>query len=107
VFVDPDPNTNKIYKARLTKYPGALDVELGSVFSLSLRWAFYTIYLHSPEGDTAEPWRSLRSVSTPCILHYACFMCVPSMTLNDIEHTFMVAETLYELFASRQFWHML
>ena len=29
------------------------------------------------------------------------------MTLNDIEHTFMVAETLYELFASRQFWHML
>jgi len=57
VFVDPDPNTNtnKIYKARLTKYPGALDVELGSVFPLSLRWAFYTIYRHSPEGDTAEP----------------------------------------------------
>jgi len=24
------------------------------------RWTFHTIYCHSPEGDTAAPWRSLR-----------------------------------------------
>ena len=28
------------------------------------------LYAHSPDGDTATPWQSLRSLNAPCVLLY-------------------------------------
>ena len=50
-----------------------------SIYGLDVSAActFYTTYCRSPEGDTAEPWRSLRSLSTSC---YDC--CMQGLTLH-------------------------